>query len=165
MLPLADLTLLRCHVSSRPWLAFRSCRVEPSWSGAGVPGGRGLPRPEPGAGSAARGAAGAALIQMRLLESRPLRWVMTTHIACRLPWTGSWTGAPDNPGAARAISAITRAISAASAHGARGRTSHNPPVVGSSPTRPTSSFDIRSAMAVDRRRWCDSSCRYSRPVT
>ena len=30
-----------------------------------------------------------------------------------------------------------RGIRAASAHGARGRTSHNPPVVGSSPTRPT----------------------------
>jgi hypothetical protein len=28
-------------------------------------------------------------------------------------------------------------IRAASAHGARSRTSHNPPVVGSSPTRPT----------------------------
>jgi hypothetical protein len=36
-----------------------------------------------------------------------------------------------------AFGAITRAIGAASAHGARGRTSHNPPVVGSSPTRPT----------------------------
>jgi hypothetical protein len=31
-------------------------------------------------------------------------------------------------------------IRAASAYGALGRSSHNPPVVGSSPTRPTSSF-------------------------
>src|SRR6516165_9177193 len=52
-------------------------------------------------------------------------------------WTGAWTGPPDNPSAMSAISAITRAIGAASAHGARGHTSHNPPVVGSSPTRPT----------------------------
>jgi hypothetical protein len=52
-------------------------------------------------------------------------------------WTGSWTGAPDNPSAANAVSAIIRVIGAASAHGARGRASHNPPVVGSSPTRPT----------------------------
>jgi hypothetical protein len=38
-------------------------------------------------------------------------------------WTGSWTGASVNPSAARAISAITRAICAARAHGAWGRTS------------------------------------------
>ena len=54
-----------------------------------------------------------------------------------LPWTGSWTGATDDSSAASAAGAITRAIGAASAHGARGRASHNPPVVGSSPTRPT----------------------------
>jgi hypothetical protein len=48
----------------------------------------------------------------------------------------AWTGSPDNPSAASAVGAITRAIGAASAHGARGRTSHNPPVAGSSPTRP-----------------------------
>ena len=53
------------------------------------------------------------------------------------PWTGSWTGVPDNPSAPSAISAIFRVICAASAHSARGRSSHNPPVVGSSPTRPT----------------------------
>jgi len=97
----------------------------------------------------------------RCTAAPPLRWVATTDIACRLPWTGSWTGASDNPSAASAISAITRVICAGSAPGARGRTSHNPPVVGSSSTRPTSSFDIRSAMAVDRCRWCDSSCRYA----
>jgi hypothetical protein len=36
-----------------------------------------------------------------------------------------------------AVSAIFRAIGVASVHSARGRASHNPPVVGSSPTRPT----------------------------
>jgi hypothetical protein len=56
------------------------------------------------------------------------------------PWTGSWTGASDNSSAVSAISAMTRGIGAASALGARGRTSHNPPVVGSSPTRPTYSY-------------------------
>ena len=43
----------------------------------------------------------------------------------------------DNPSAMSVISAMIRAICAASAHGARDRTSHNPPVVGSGPTRPT----------------------------
>ena len=38
-------------------------------------------------------------------------------------WNGSWNDAPNNPSAAGAVSAITRAICAASAHGARGRTS------------------------------------------
>ena len=59
------------------------------------------------------------------------------HIACHLTRTGSWTGAPDNLGAASAVSAVIRGICAASTLGARGRTSHSPPVVGSSPTRPT----------------------------
>jgi hypothetical protein len=53
------------------------------------------------------------------------------------PWTGSWTGASDNSSAVSAISAMIRGIGAASVRGARGRASHNPPVVGSSPTRPT----------------------------
>jgi hypothetical protein len=68
-----------------------------------------------------------------VLESQPLRWVTTTDIVCRLPWTGSWTGASANPSAASAISAITRVIRAARAHCARGRPSHNPPVVCSRP--------------------------------
>ena len=38
-------------------------------------------------------------------------------------WNGSWDDAPNNPSAAGAISAMTRAIGAASALGARGRTS------------------------------------------
>src|SRR5882724_8322426 len=46
------------------------------------------------------------------------------------PWTGSWS----EPSVAR-----LRGIRAASAHGARGRSSHDPPVVGSGPTRPTCS--------------------------
>lgn len=27
----------------------------------------------------------------RSTESRPIRWVTTTDVACRPPWTGSWT--------------------------------------------------------------------------
>ena len=53
-------------------------------------------------------------------------------------WTGSWIGAPDNPSASNAVSAMIRAIGAASVRGAGGRSSRNPPVVGSSPTRPNS---------------------------
>jgi len=64
-------------------------------------------------------------------ESQPLRWV--TGIACRLPWTGSWTGASDNPSAASAISAITRVIGAASTLGAGGRTSCKRQASGSNP--------------------------------
>jgi hypothetical protein len=39
-----------------------------------------------------------------------------------------------------AVSAIIRAIGAASGYGARRRASHNPLAVGSSPTRPTCGF-------------------------
>jgi hypothetical protein len=65
-------------------------------------------------------------------------------------WTGSWTGASDNPSAASAISAITRVSRAASVPGAGDRTSHNPPVVGSSPTRPTCDFIRIPGQVVDR---------------
>jgi len=57
-------------------------------------------------------------------------------------WTGSWTGAPDYPSAVSAISAMIRVICAASVRVALGQTSHNPPVVGSSPTRPTIIYDL-----------------------
>src|SRR5439155_7374576 len=59
----------------------------------------------------------------------------------------AWTGSPDNPSAASAVGAITRAIGAASAHGARGRTSHNTPVVGSSPTVPPRPSQLRAPAA------------------
>ena len=48
-------------------------------------------------------------------------------------WNGSWNGAPDNPSTAGAISAITRAIGAASALGARGRAYGKEKVYGSIP--------------------------------
>ena len=78
----------------------------------------------------ARADAGRALLAM-------LRTVAGQRDRAPRPWTGSWTGAPDNPSAVSAVSAMIRVVCAASAHGAGGRTSHNPPVVGSSPTRPT----------------------------
>jgi len=53
------------------------------------------------------------------------------------PWTGSWTELSVQPVRSGPSAAPLRAIRAASAHSARSRTSHNPPVVGSSPTRPT----------------------------
>jgi hypothetical protein len=55
-------------------------------------------------------------------------------------WTGSWTAASGNSSVVSAISAMIRVIYAASAHDARGRTSHNLPVAGSSPARPTCGF-------------------------
>jgi hypothetical protein len=48
-------------------------------------------------------------------------------------WTGSWTGAVVNPGAASAVSAMSRAIGAARALGARGRTYGKEKVYGSIP--------------------------------
>lgn len=48
-------------------------------------------------------------------------------------WNGSWNGAPDNPSAASAVSAVTCAIGAANAHRARGRTSCKRQVSGSIP--------------------------------
>jgi hypothetical protein len=79
----------------------------------------------------ARADAGRVLLAM-------LRTVAGQRDRALRPWTGSWTSAPDNPSAVSAVSAMIRVVCAASAHGAWGRTSHNPPVVGSSPTRPTS---------------------------
>jgi hypothetical protein len=51
---------------------------------------------------------------------------------CRgvLAWTDSWTGSPDNPSAASAVNAITRAIGAASACAAGSHASRNAPLVG-----------------------------------
>jgi hypothetical protein len=53
----------------------------------------------------------------------PLRWVTVMGYYLPSPCTGSWTGAQGNPSAASAISAVIRAVCAASTFGARGRTS------------------------------------------
>src|SRR5208282_3015860 len=53
------------------------------------------------------------------------------------PWTGSWTGPSVQPVRSGPSAARLRGIRAASACDVRSHTSHNPPVVGSSPTRPT----------------------------
>ena len=42
-----------------------------------------------------------------------------TGESCLWPWTGSWTGVPDNPRTASAVTAMTRAIYAANAHRCR----------------------------------------------
>jgi hypothetical protein len=54
----------------------------------------------------------------------------------------AWTGVSENLSAVTAVSATIRVICAASAHAACGRTSHNPPVVGSRPTRPLASTEV-----------------------
>jgi len=73
------------------------------------------------------------------------------HHQTLAPW--AWTGSPDNPSAAYAASAIARAIGAARACEAREHASHNPPVVGSSPTRPTSYAE--KDPLTDREIWLD----------
>jgi hypothetical protein len=55
-------------------------------------------------------------------------------------WTGSWTEPSVQTVQSGPPAAQIRSVRADSALGAPGRTSHNPPVVGSSPTRPTSGF-------------------------
>ena len=55
----------------------------------------------------------------------------------RKSWTGSWTEPSVQTVQSGPSVARLRGIRAASACDARGRSSHNPPVVGSSPTRPT----------------------------
>src|SRR5580704_11157326 len=63
------------------------------------------------------------------------------------PWTGSWTEPSVQPVRSGSSAARLRSIRAASALGASGRSSHNPPVVGSSPTRPTAVVAAAAAMA------------------
>ena len=65
-----------------------------------------------------------------------------------MEWFVEWL--EDDPSVLSAISAIFRAIGAASGHGARGRASHNPPAVGSSPTRPTCENSVSLGLVVDR---------------
>jgi len=79
-----------------------------------------------------------------------LRTVAGWEEAGTLPWTGSWTEPSvqtvrSGPSAARLC-----VIRAGSADDAPGRASHNPPVVGSSPTRPTSGFIRSLGRTVDR---------------
>jgi hypothetical protein len=67
-----------------------------------------------------------------------LRTVAGLRARVPMPWTGSWTGPSVQPVRSGPSAARLRGIRAAGAHNARSRASHNPPVVGSSPTRPTS---------------------------
>jgi hypothetical protein len=60
-------------------------------------------------------------------------------------WTGAWTGAPGNPSAMCAFVALTRGVSAGQACVANERASHNPPVLGSSPSRPSHHIPVCSA--------------------
>jgi hypothetical protein len=64
---------------------------------------------------------------------RSLRSVTVVDHCLPSAWNGLWNGALDNPSAASAVSAMTCAIGAASAHGARGRTSCKRQVSGSIP--------------------------------
>ena len=74
------------------------------------------------------------------------------------PWTGSWTEPSVQPVRSGPSAARLRGIPAASACDARSHTSHNPPVVGSSPTRPTCAFMLHPALTVDR--FADRCRRY-----
>ena len=70
-------------------------------------------------------------------KSRSLRWVTAVGSTSRAAWTGSWTEPSVQTVQLGPSAARLRGIRAASAYDALGRSSHNPPVVGSSPTRPT----------------------------
>src|SRR5215472_13277801 len=78
-----------------------------------------------------------------------LRTVAEREKSDALLWTGSWTepsvqAVQSGPSAAR-----LRGIRAGSAYDAWSRTSHNPPVVGSSPTRPTCDFTRNTGQALE----------------
>jgi hypothetical protein len=105
------------------------------------------PGPEPGQAMTrrtdlfcAQAAGRAAVVSRSGRRNSPGAWLRCVAPAVAGSWNGSWNGSPGNPSAGSAVSAITCVIGAASACGARGRASHNPPVVGSSPTRPTCSY-------------------------
>jgi len=66
-----------------------------------------------------------------------LRTVAGREESGALLWTGPWTESSVQTVQSGSPGARLRGIRAGSAYGAQGRTSHNPPVVGSSPTRPT----------------------------
>jgi hypothetical protein len=72
-------------------------------------------------------------VEVPLRRFRSLRSVTVMGHCLPFAWNGSWNGALDNPSAASAVSAMTSAIGAASAHGARGRTSCKRQVSGSIP--------------------------------
>jgi hypothetical protein len=68
------------------------------------------------------------------LRAGPGRYAWLRQKRCPPPaWNGSWNDAPDYPSAASAIRAMTCAIGAASALGARGRTSCKRQVIDSDP--------------------------------
>ena len=75
------------------------------------------------------------------------------------PWTGTWTGVREIPALSVRSRAAARGIVAGRVRAAAERASHNPPAVGSSPTRPTCGFTrIHSRSVdriVDRCRWSD----------
>src|SRR3954454_10034471 len=79
-----------------------------------------------------------------------LRTVAGLRDRAPMPWTGSWTELSVQPVRSGPSAARLRGIRAASADNARSHTSHNPPVVGSSPTRPTSSLPLVHHGSVDR---------------
>jgi hypothetical protein len=63
------------------------------------------------------------------------------------PWTGSWTGASDNPSAASAIDAMTCGIVAASVFGACGHTSCKRQASGSNPLTGSQLSDLCTLFA------------------
>jgi hypothetical protein len=80
------------------------------------------------------------------------------------PWNVSWNGALDNSSAASAVSAVTCVIGAASAHGARGRTSCKRQVSGSIPL---TGSQVRGGLVpclrlIPWNEWQHSDCRHGR---
>jgi hypothetical protein len=83
----------------------------------------------------------------------PHSWTLASGDRHGEAWTGSWTEPSVQTVQLAPSLARPSGIRAGSAPGAPGRTSHNPPVVGSSPTRPTAPhlpFTISLGRAVDR---------------
>src|ERR1700729_3733523 len=79
-----------------------------------------------------------------------LRTVAGREESGALLWTGSWTELSVQTVRSGPSAARLRGIRAGSAYDAPGHTSHNPPVVGSSPTRPTACDLLKHS---EYRRW------------
>ena len=81
-------------------------------------------------------------VMVRVTAGPTQQWTLTVENQ-DLVNGGAWIESPVQAVQSAPSAARLGGIRAGSACGARGRSSHNPPVVGSSPTRPTSCFDTR----------------------
>jgi hypothetical protein len=109
---------------SRSWVMSTTTHVSPL---------SGVPTRLPGQAKVSLCVVGVVKLRRRCDGFRSLRSVTVMGGPLPSAWTGSWTGALDNPSAVSAVNAMACVICAASALGARGRTSCKRQASGSNP--------------------------------